>query len=88
MCHQKNSSVEPAWLKAYTRIQISVLELIPSLISELLHAKVMQFLNCSWMLAGANSLNPVVHRNELQACFDMQAAPKCPVALFSFNNTG
>lgn len=32
-------------------------------------------LYCSWMLAGASSVNPVVHRNELQACFDMQAAP-------------
>lgn len=77
-CPHKNVNVEAVWLKTYTRIQISV-----SLISELLHAEVMQFLYCSWMLAGASSLNPVVHRNELQACLDMQAAPSCPVVLFT-----
>lgn len=74
-CSHKNVSVEAAWLKAYTKIQIFL-----SLISELLHAEVMQFLYCSWKLAGASSLNPVVHRNELQACLDMQAA-SLPITL-------
>lgn len=75
------------WLKAYAKVEIYIVVYsLHCLWTAAYKSNTVSVRELDGLQAVARNSHPVVHGNEFQACFGMQAAPECPVAVFASRN--